>query len=369
VVPSKGLARTTALAFFLLITTVLMGCQLGYVLRQGRQQLRLLARRKPVEEALKDPTLTSDLKEGIRLVQQVRAFGEDRLGLIPSGAYRSFIKIEGDVVAYVISASPKDRLEPYLWCFPVVGSFPYKGFFRLDEAQAEKQDLEEMGYDTYLCGAAAFSSLGWFSDPLYSSMLRMDPLDLIYTVLHEMVHATVFFPDHVDFNEQLATLVGWRATVTFTETVYGSASPRAHRARDAMEDEIRMGKFLTWAYDRLAAFYASPLSVDERLRQRERVFEEIRARLEKELQSLSTARFSALKGVVWNNASLLALWRYRYDTGLLESLYEQLGRDLRALMTTVKRWRKLELDPQAALNKMLSSEDPAGVDPSMKGSF
>lgn len=361
--PTMNPKRTLVLAFLTILTPALMGCQLGYIVRQGVHQFRLLAQTRPVEEVLADPTVPSHIKDKIRLVQEVRAFGESHLGLSPSGAYRSYIEIQGDVVAYVVSASAKDRLEPYLWRFPLVGRFPYKGFFRLQEARAQRQDLDGKGYDTHLSGVAAFSALRWFSDPLYSSMLRMDEIDLVYTILHEMVHSTVFFPNHVDFNEQLATFVGWRGTVAFMETVHGSSSPMAHHAEDAIHDERLMGAFLTWAHGRLDAFYALPLSPEEKLARRQAVFEEIRAKLVQRLEALKTKRFSALEHLAWNNASLLALWRYRYDTGPLEALYAKVGNDLQTLMSTMRHWRELGLDPRTALERKLSGEDSIGTGP------
>jgi predicted aminopeptidase len=348
------------LALLSIVIPALAGCQLGYIVRQGFHQIQLLSQRRPVEDVLADPRVSPQIKERIQLVQRARAFGEDQLGLRTTGAYRSYIEIQGDVLAYVVSASPKDRLEPYLWRFPLVGRFPYKGFFRIEEAQAQRDALEEEGYDTHLSGVVAFTALGWFSDPLYASMLRMDEIDLVYTILHEMVHATVFFPDHVDFNEQLATFVGWKGAAAFMDRVHGAASPDAQRANDAIHDEMLVGEFLASAYARMAALYDLPIASDEKIMRRDGAFAEIRTALHRTLSKRRTSRFSALEQLVWNNASLLALWRYRYDTGPLETLYVHLGRDLRGLMATTARWRDRGLDPRTALRATLSGGHAAG---------
>ena len=330
------------------------GCELGYVVRQGLHQVRLLAQRRPVGEVLADPSVDAGVKDRIRLVQEVRAFGENHLGLRTSHAYETFIEIQGDAVAYVVSACPKDRLEPYLWRFPIVGQFPYKGFFRREEAEEEKTALQEEGLDAHLSAASAYSALGWFSDPLYSSMLRMEETALAYTILHEMVHRTIFFRDQVDFNEQLATLVGWQGTVALMESVHGKDSKEARRVSYIIEDERRLGDFLRWAHERLADFYALPMDSSEKIGRREAVFGEIRAKALALLPEFRTDRYLGLAQMVWNNASLLAFWRYRYNTAELEALYERLGGDLRRLVEMVKSWREKGQDPRQTIERDLS---------------
>jgi predicted aminopeptidase len=331
------------------------GCELGYAIRQGVYQIRLLSNSRPVQEILADPAVDPQIKNGIRLVQRVKTFGEDHMGLHPSEAYESYIEIQGNFVAYLVTASSKDRLTSFEWRFPIVGSFPYKGFFRLVDARNEIKNLEDRGLDTYLSGAVAFSALGWFTDPLYSSMLILDEVDLVYTILHEMVHRTVFFPDQMDFNEQLATFVGWQGTIAFMEEVYGQDSSQALLARSVVEDEKRLGRFLDWAYARLNSYYAVPMSTDQKIIGRERVFKEIGEGLGSLLSQLQTPRYTTLEEMVWNNASLLLFWRYRYNTGDLEALYAYLEGDLRAMMAMMQTWRKRNLKPQTALQEELST--------------
>jgi predicted aminopeptidase len=267
--------------------------------------------------------------------------------------------MDGDFVAYLVSASPKDELVAYQWRFPLVGSFPYKGFFQWEDANEEILALKESGYDTHLSGAVAFSALGWFSDPLYSSMLRTNEMDLIYTILHEMVHGTVFFPDHVDFNEQLATFVGWHGTIAFMEKVHGEDSSQARMARLVVEDEKRLGEFLHWAHDKLTRYYARPMTFEEKVAGRSEVFNEIQAEFQRRFKALENPRISVLDDMVWNNASLLMFWRYRYDAGDLEALYLHLKNDLNAMMALMVTWRKSGQDPQVAIKQILADRKAA----------
>ena len=358
---SFGCGAIIALLF--LSATLLSGCQIGYITKQGIEQLRLLSERKPVSEILDDPDTDPVIKQRIRLVQEVRRFGVEELGLRPSKAYRSYIEIDGNVVAYVASASRKDRLEPFYWTFPVVGRFNYKGFFHRKDAEAQLEKLKAEGYDTYLGGASAYSSLGWFSDPLYSSMLRMDEIDLVYTILHEMVHGTVYFPDETDFNEQLATLAGWEGALAFWTSERGPDSPEAKRTEKAIETEKRMAAFLSQAHDLLSAYYDSPITRSEKIEERGRIFTEIEERLDAVCPFLTPQRCAALQAMTWNNASVLALWRYRYDTGRLEELYERLGRNPKALIETTGGWLDRGIAPVAALREVAGGGDQAPSNP------
>ena len=356
-----GYGAVVALVF--LTAILLSGCQIGYITKQGVEQLRLLSERKPVSEILDDPNTDPVIKQRIRLVQKVRRFGTDELGLRPSKAYRSYIEIDGNVVAYVASASHKDRLEPYYWTFPVVGRFPYKGFFHRIDAEAQLEKLKAEGYDVHLGGATAYSALGWFSDPLYSSMLRMDEIDLAYTILHEMVHGTVYFPDETDFNEQLATLAGWEGALAFWTAERGPDSPEAKRTKKAVETEKRLAAFFSQAYDRLSAYYESPLARSVKIEGRDRIFSEIEKRLDAVCSRLTPKRCASLQTVTWNNASLLAFWRYRYDTGGLEVLYERLGRNPEALIETIGGWLHNGIAPVAALREVLGEGNQAPSNP------
>jgi predicted aminopeptidase len=156
----------------------------------------------------------------------------------------------------------------------------------------------------------------------------------------------VFFRDRVDFNEQLATLVGWQGAVLYQEAAHGPDSPQARRAREALEDARREAAFLEDAHRRLQAFYDLPLSPEEKLAGRGAVFEEIRRDARSLAGALAAPGRSPLEDRPWNNASLLALWRYRYDTGGLEALHVRLGRDLRRLIAWVKEWQAQGWDPR-----------------------
>jgi predicted aminopeptidase len=197
--------RSVALASLLL---GLAGCGVGYVARAGYEEARLLWRREPIAVLLARPDLAPALRAKLELVEAVRAYAAGRLGLHVGGRYDSLATVDADQVVHVVSAAPRTRLEPITWWFPIVGRVPYRGYFDAADAEAFAADLERQGNDTLVRPAIAFSTLGWFDDPLLSTMLRDEETRLAETVIHELTHATRYVPGQVAFNESLATFVG-----------------------------------------------------------------------------------------------------------------------------------------------------------------
>lgn len=343
------MGRAVSFTVFLgLLGMLLCGCEINYLLTQGYHQVKLLSARRSLEDVLADPSVSESMKQRIRLVQAVCEFAKQELGLKTAESYRSFIEIQGPFVAYVVSACPKDRLEPHLWRFPLVGSFPYKGFFNLEGAKKEKLLLERSGLDAHLAGATAFSALGWFADPIYSSMLRLEEIELCYTIFHELVHATVFFPDQVEFNEQLATFVGWQATLRFFREKKKDPH-QAEKILGLLKEEQAWAQFLGELRDELTCLYGSDMRPEEKLSRRQEIFEKAKLRLGLLGEPSRETRFESLAAMDWNNASFLALWRYRYDVGELSSFLSKLEGDLKALLGAVTSWQEQGLDPLVKL--------------------
>ena len=296
------------------------------------------------------------------LVQEVRRFGVEELGLRPSKAYRSYIEIDGNVVAYVASASRKDRLEPFYWTFPVVGRFNYKGFFHRKDAEAQLEKLKPR--DTIRIWEAHRLTAPWAGFRTALFFHAADGRDR--SGLHHFarnVHGTVYFPDETDFNEQLATLAGWEGALAFWTSERGPDSPEAKRTEKAIETEKWMAAFLSQAHDLLSAYYDSPLTRSEKIEGRGRIFAEIEERLGAVCPFLTPQRCASLQSMTWNNASVLALWRYRYDTGRLEELYERLGRNPKALIETTGGWLDRGIAPVAALHEVAGGGDQAPSNP------
>lgn len=195
-----------------------------YGLRQGKGQLHIIWNARPVEEFLADPDFPDSLKAKLELIDEVRRFAIDSLGLKDTENYRTMYDQKGKEVMWVVMAARPFKLEPYEWRFPVIGSVPYKGFFNEKLALDLKDELESEGWDVIIRNPGGWSTLGWFTDPILSKMLERGDGDLANLIIHEMSHATIFVKDSVDFNENLATFIGDRGAELFLISRYGRDS-------------------------------------------------------------------------------------------------------------------------------------------------
>lgn len=187
------------------------GC---YLSRVAIGQTRLLLARKPIDSVLIDPETSSDIRERLELVGLAREFAIG-LGLDVGGQYTSFVAWPGDrIVTTLVATRPREVTPAGFW-FPIIGELPYKGFFAPQRAAAEAARLREKGLDVCEFGVRAYSTLGWLDDPITGPMLRRDSGELLETIFHELVHATVYVSNHADFNEGVATFIGQEASVLF----------------------------------------------------------------------------------------------------------------------------------------------------------
>src|SRR4030042_3196969 len=244
---------------FLLLTFMplsLMGCgDLLYLSKLGWHQSSISFHSVPVQEVLEKKELGHEAKDRIQFIQEVKRYGEERLGLRKTNSYSSYFEVKGPVL-YVVTASEKDRLQLYRWNFPSPGQVTYKGFFTREDILKEKRSLETKGYDTFIQQAGAYSTLGWLKDPIFSSMLQWDEATLANLILHEMTHSTIYFKGQTDLNEQIATFVGNRGAVEFLIDKYGKGSKEVVEAMHNQEDDILFSQWIDRACQQLSNFYS-----------------------------------------------------------------------------------------------------------------
>jgi predicted aminopeptidase len=181
--------------FTVLLLAVLFlpsGCSLEYLYHAAVGQYQLLSESIPVQVALDEDILSSEQKEQLRLVAKIKAFGENELGLRKTDSYETVFLKSGRRPIYTVSASLKDSLHQKTWGFPIVGEMPYLGFFELERAKQEGEKLSGENLDVFIGAAAAYSTLGWFSDPVTENLLTGSTPDLAETILHEMTHTTLY---------------------------------------------------------------------------------------------------------------------------------------------------------------------------------
>ena len=311
-------------------------CSPIYVLKAGWAEAKILKGRRPLHEVAVDSTLDQRTRGKLTLVIEARAFAQEELGLNVGDSYTTYSALEHDTLAMVLSAAYQDRMVSKTWWFPIVGHVPYKGFFDLGDAQEEQADLETEGFDTYLRPTAAFSTLGWFSDPLLSTLMRYDEVELVETVLHELSHNHLFVPGRVRFNESFATWAGRTGSIRFfcERPGGGPDTVWCNRARDRWTDEMRFSVFVDQLVEDLRAVYGdSSLDHDAKLRAREVVFEEAKSRFQAEVQpDFRSLTFRGFVTTPLNNATLLSRMRYYHRLPDFQALVDQSGGSFEAAL-------------------------------------
>ncbi len=317
---------------FLLLVLLLAatGCSPVYVLRLGYEQAKILSRRQPITRIVEDPRTDPQTREKLHLVLEARDFAADELRLNVGQSYTTYSRVDSDTLLHVLSAAHRDRFEAHTWWFPIVGSVPYKGFFDAQAAERERERLERQGLDTSLRPAGAFSTLGWFNDPLLSTLLRADEVSLVNTVIHEVTHNTFYAPGQVRFNESFANFVGSRGAIEFFCRRDGEEAPRCRRARDMWHDERVFGRFLSALVAELEALYArEDLTSEQKIAAREEVFARAQRTFAEQIApQLRAVRFRNFERQPLNNATLIGRRLYYDRLDLFEEVFKRYGRDL-----------------------------------------
>ena len=174
------------------LMSLLSACSPSYVLRAAYEEGKILWRRQPIAAYIQQPQVNAETQDKLKTVLAVRDYARDVLKLNVGGSYASFSYVDRPDLTYVVIAAPKTELRPYTWWFLIVGNVPYKGYFSKQDAEVEIERLKAKGYDTSLRTSAAFSTLGWFDDPLLSHLLKYDKIGLAELVFHELFHNTLY---------------------------------------------------------------------------------------------------------------------------------------------------------------------------------
>ena len=342
--------------FFTFVSFSLTGCgNLLYLSKLGWHQSFITFHSVPIQEVLEKEEVEDEAKEKIRFVQEVKRYGEEKLGLTKTKNYSKYFEVKGPVL-HVITAAEKDCLRLYHWDFPITGKVTYKSFFTKEGVLKEKQFLEAIGYDTFIQKAGAYSTLGWLKDPIFSSMLQWDEATLANLILHEMTHATVYFKGQTDFNEQIATFVGNQGAIDFLREKYGSGSQEVVEAIHCQEDNLLFSQWIDQTCQQLSHFYSVEISRDEKLRGREEFFQRLKEDFREKMASFKTEGYKNFEKVDINNAVLLAYRRYIHRLEKFQALYNHLGNDIRRIIEFFKEIRASKAEPSSYLERWLEEK-------------
>ena len=321
-------------------------------MKSGYHQSKLLLSRKPLEQVLNDPNVPDSVKRKIRLVQEARQFAEEKLHLNHTKNYKSYVNLNRPYVSYIVRAAPTFELKPYTWSFPLVGALPYKGYFSKQEALEASKEFDPNQYDTYVRGASAYSTLGWFHDPILSSMMNYKDHDLVNLIIHETVHATLYIQSNADFNERLATFLGNKGAELFYQFKEGVNSPTLQIIQNETYDQKLFSQFISKALKDLESWYSSNkknISKEKKMT----YIKKMQAQFNNEiLPKMKTQHYSHFSKRSLNNASLLSYKTYVSDLSDFEKLLAFFENDYKAMLKYCKTLESVE-NPSLAVKKQL----------------
>jgi predicted aminopeptidase len=336
----KILLRSLLILTLILIVLGLIYRDLvSYGLMQLKGQLTVVREAIPLEEFVKLETTTDEQKQSIDVILAAKAFAFEELGINYSENYSTIFDQKGKPSMYVISGCDPFAFKPRTWSFPIVGSFPYKGFFEREKAIEElKLIREEEKLDVGLRTAGGWSTLGWFIDPVLSNMLKRSEGDLASLIIHELTHGTIFVKDSVRFNENLANFIGDRGAELFLAKKYGEESEELRAFQVQRADETKFRTYMLDAAQSLDSLYKSFDQEEDSVKYQLKT-----AQIELIKQYYDTVQFESdrYKGYfddyTPNNTYFMSMLRYNSQEKLLaKELEEQFGGDLKRYLAFLK---------------------------------
>ena len=261
----------------ILLLPALQGCTgISYYAQSLDGHVKLLAARQNVEKLIEDPSQPSDLRAEMAAARDIRRYASDELALPDNDSYRSYVDTDRDYVTVAVFAAPEFSLAAQNWCFPVFGCVPYRGYFSKEAALKFAAETREQGLDVYVTGITAYSTLGWFSDPLLNTMFRRDEAFLAALVFHELAHQRFYVRNDTAFNEAFAVTVetaGVRKWLTDRNDAAGLKRYEASRRR-----QTEFVALLGEARKELAAVYCGPGDEAQKRAAKAAAIERLRAR-------------------------------------------------------------------------------------------
>lgn len=330
--PARCLLPFTLLA-------LLTGCSSpGYYPQLAAGQWQLLKAREPVARVIADPQRDPHLRERLAGAQAARTFASKQLHLPDNQSYRVYADLKRPYVVWNVFATPAFSLDPVTHCFPIAGCVAYRGYYEQGAARGEAALQRQQGLDVYVSGVEAYSTLGWFDDPILNSMLSWGDERLASLIFHELAHQRLYVKDDTEFNESFASFVEQE----------GSRQWRAHQGlpppdtRSEQQREAFTGLVLT-TRQRLQRLYEQPLPEAQMQEHKDAEFEHMR----QEYQRLrdqhwpGNTRYDAWINAPMNNAKLLPFGLYDQWVPAFSALFKHVDGNWQAFYAEVERLAKL----------------------------
>lgn len=333
-----------------LIILFQFGCSLPYLIKSGYHQSKILYNRVPIDNIIKDPLIATEVKRKLSLAQKAKFFSENTLHLKTTKNYSSYVQLERPYVSYILQVAHRFELKQYKWWFPIIGNVPYKGFPNRIESENESNEFPPHLYDKYIRGVSAYSTLGWFDDPILSSMINYSDHNLINLIIHETVHATIFIKNQSDFNERLATFIANKGTHLFYQSLEGKNAPTIKIIENENHDEMLFSKFISSEINELRKWYITNKNNMNILLKKNRL-KKIQNKFKKNiLPKMLRLKYSTFQSRDLDNAYLLSLSTYYKDLSIFEKAFKHYKGHFYSFLNFCKSLEKVKNPEQSLVN-------------------
>jgi predicted aminopeptidase len=339
------IATTRAAAAIALMAALSGGC---YLWQSAEGHLSLMSKRRPISGVIDEPTTPAGLRAQLEAVTAIRDFASRSLGLPDNGSYRKYADIGRPYVVWNVVAAPEFSVDPKQWCFPIVGCVAYRGYFVESRARRFAAGLHAKGFDVVVGGVAAYSTLGHFDDPILSSMVGWNDVELAAIIFHELTHQLLYVPNDASFNEALATTVEEEGVRRWLQ--------QQGRDKDLADHLVQHSRYLevialmNETRRRLRTLYAEDLPLPSMRERRRSTLEELhRAYAALKAPWGAHAPFETWFAEGINNAHLASIATYYTCVPGFERELREVGGDLPAFYRRVRRLAKLDRRERDAL--------------------
>jgi predicted aminopeptidase len=336
---------------FILLATILVFTVLSYyfpvipyVYEQGEGQIKMVMNAKPIDKLLEDSDFPDSLKLRLMQTQEIRSFAFDELGLKSNKNYTQYSQTNSTEVLILLTACEPYSFKNHEWSFPIAGTVSYKGFFNHERARSEEAVLIKEGYDTDLGRVSAWSTLGWFKDPVTSGMLKKSEGQLANLIIHELSHGTIYIKDNTELNENLATFIGNEGAKEYLKNKYGQDSNEVQKYLNQMHDEKVFAEFVLSCMNRLSSLYSNfPSDATDSFRSIRKY--QMISGFYSEIDSLDLNDHQKAKRIFGNdpypnNTFFTSFKRYQYKQDEIEAVYKSLNNDIVELVKHYKEIHK-----------------------------
>lgn len=316
----KSHRRKSLISVLLLVFMIVLVCScssISYYHQSVAGHLSLMSDRQPIAELISSESTDADKKRLFEQVLKIRAFASSQLGLPDNKSYTSYVELEREYVVWNVVATPRFSLKPTTWCFPVAGCVSYRGYYAKAEAEQFAQQLDALGNDIAISGASAYSTLGWFDDPVISTMLDRGEIILAETIFHELAHQVLYLKKDSAFNEAFATAV---AIEGVRQWLQETGPEKLVSYEQHLERRLAFNQLIDVTSTNLTAIYQQELSAEQKALEKRQVFKDLQTRYQSfKAESNNFSGYDRWFAQGLNNAHLTMISTYWKNVPFVEN--------------------------------------------------